>query len=83
MAARQDWIEPLSPTDIAEIEAAAAPLAARSADLAHLQLQDFALPTLAGRLARIQQDVLDGRGFALLRRLPVWQWPGRRSATAL
>lgn len=82
MAARQDWIEPLSPTDIAEIEAAAAPLAARSADLAHLQLQDFALPTLAGRLARIQQDVLDGRGFALLRGLPVAQWPLRLSATA-
>ncbi len=82
MAASQDWIEPLSATDITEIEAAAAPLAARAADIAQLQVEDFPLPTLAPRLARIQQDVLDGRGFALLRGLPVAQWPLRLSATA-
>lgn len=82
MAARQDWIEPLSAADIAEIEAAAAPLAARAADIAALQVQDFPLPTLARRLAQIQHDVLDGRGFALLRGLPVQDWPLRLSATA-
>jgi hypothetical protein len=82
MAARTDWFELLSPTDIAEIEAAAAPLAAREADIAGLQQQDFPLPTLAPRLAQIQHDVLEGRGFALLRGLPVQRWPLRLSATA-
>ncbi len=82
MAARQDWITPLSPADIAEIEAAAAPLAGRDADIASLQLQDFPLPTLAHRLAQIQHDVLQGCGFALLRGLPVHRWPLRLSATA-
>jgi len=82
MAARQDWIEPLSPAEIAEIAAAAAPLADHGTDIASLQAPDFPLPTLAGRLAQIQHEVLQGRGFALLRGLPVADWPLRLSATA-
>ena len=82
MAARQDWIEPLSHADIAEIGTAAAALAAREADIAALQRQQFPLPTLGPRLARIRREVLDGRGFALLRGLPVADWPLRQSATA-
>lgn len=82
MAERQDWIEILSPADIAEIAAAATPLAARDADIATLAVQDFPLPTLAPRLAQIKHDVLEGRGFALLRGLPVADWPLRLSATA-
>jgi hypothetical protein len=82
MAASTDWIEPLSPADIAEIEAAAAPLADRGADIAALTAADFPLPTLAARLARIRHTVLEGRGFVLLRGLPVQRWPLRLSATA-
>ncbi len=82
MAARQDWIEPLSAAEIAEIAAAAAPLAAHGADIAGLQARDFPLPTLAGRLAQIRHEVLQGRGFALLRGLPVADWPLRLSAAA-
>ena len=82
MAARDDWIELLGPAEIAEVEAAAAPLAARQADIAALRQRDFPLPGLAGRLARIRQQLLHGRGFALLRGLPVQRWPLRLSATA-
>jgi alpha-ketoglutarate-dependent taurine dioxygenase len=82
MAQRQDWIEHLSAADIAEIEAAAAPLAARGADIAALTRQHFPLPTLASRLAQIRHAVLEGRGFVLLRGLPVARWPLRLSATA-
>lgn len=82
MAARTDWIAPLSPADIAEITAAAAPLADRGADIATLTAADFPLPTLAPRLASLQQQVLEGRGFVLLRGLPVEHWPLRLSATA-
>jgi hypothetical protein len=82
MAARGDWIEPLSAAEIAEIEAAAAPLAARGADIAALTAADVPLPTLAARLGRIRHEVLEGRGFVLLRGLPVDRWPLRLSATA-
>ena len=82
VAASTDWIEPLSPAEIAEIEAAAVPLAAGQADIATLTAADFPLPTLAPRLARIRHEVLRGRGFVLLRGLPVERWPLRVSATA-
>ena len=82
MAARSDWIELLSAADIAEIEAAAAPLAAREADIAAIVAADFPPPTLAPRLARIRRELLDGRGFVLLRGLPVQRWTMRLSATA-
>lgn len=82
MAARRDWIEPLSAEEIAEIKAAAAPLAGGTADIALMSADDFVLPTLAPRLARIRAEVLRGRGFALLRGLPVDRWPLRLAATA-
>ena len=82
MAARSDWIEHLAPAEVAEIEAAAAPLAASDLDIAQISAADFALPTLGGRLVRIRDAVLNGRGFALLRGLPVERWPMRMAATA-
>jgi hypothetical protein len=82
MAARGDWLETFSSAELTEIEAATAPLATRDTDIAALTLADFPLPTLAPRLARIRHEVLRGRGFVLLRGLPVQRWPLRWSATA-
>jgi Taurine catabolism dioxygenase TauD, TfdA family len=80
MAARSDWIEPLHAADIAEIEAAV--VMNQERDIATLRAADFPLPTLAKRLATIRNDVLRGRGFALLRGLPVQRWTTRQSAIA-
>lgn len=80
MAARRDWALTFSAEDIAEIDDALQPLA--QADIAALKRDDFPLPTLAPRLARIRHDVLHGRGFVLLRGLPVQRWSLRQSATA-
>ena len=82
MAARSDWIEGLDAEDVAEIEAAVAPLDAAGADIARIGRADFALPRLGSRMARILGDVLDGRGFVLLRGLPVQRWSLRQSAIA-
>ena len=84
MAARRDWVETFSAEDIAEIEAAIRPLAQANiaADIANIRAADFPLPTLGPRLARIRHDVLHGRGFVLLRGLPVQRWSRRESATA-
>ena len=84
MAARRDWVETFSAEDIAEIEAAIRPLAQVdiAADIATIRAADFPLPTLGPRLARIRHDVLHGRGFVLLRGLPVQRWSRRESATA-
>lgn len=82
MAARSDWIEILDEEDVAEIGAAVAPLDAAGADIARIGRADFALPRLAPRMQRILGDVQDGRGFVLLRGLPVQRWSLRQSAIA-
>ena len=80
MAQRDDWIHLLSTQDIEEVELAARPWAGR--DLSGLRPGGFPLPQLGPKLASIRQEVLNGRGFALLRGLPVAQWPEELSAAA-
>ncbi|HYD04934.1 MAG TPA: TauD/TfdA family dioxygenase [Reyranella sp.] len=83
MAARSDWVMPLTPADIAEIEAATDTLIARGTDIATITAGDFPLPDLSARIkARVRDEVLDGRGFLLIRGLPVERWDLRKSATA-
>jgi hypothetical protein len=83
MAARGDWLEHFSPAEVAELErAAAAWLASGPGHPAALDAASFALPLLAPRLARIRNEVLRGRGFVLLRGLPVQRWPERLSELA-
>src|ERR1041384_2566761 len=83
MAQRDDWLMPLSVAEIAEVESAATALARREADIAAIAARDFPLPTLGPKLkARVRDEVLNGRGFLLLRGLPVERWSMRESATA-
>jgi hypothetical protein len=83
MAARTDWRMALTPADIAEIEAATDALLARDMDIAAITARDFPLPHLAPLLkARTRDEVLNGRGFLLIRGLPVERWSLRKSATA-
>jgi hypothetical protein len=83
MARRGEWLMPLSAAEIAEIEAATQVLSAREADIAAIAARDFPLPTLAAKLkARVEREVLNGRGFLLMRGLPVERWTMREAATA-
>ncbi|MGI9409106.1 MAG: TauD/TfdA family dioxygenase, partial [Hyphomicrobiaceae bacterium] len=82
MAASTEWLHHLSDDDVAEIEAAVTPLAEREVDIARITRSDFPLPNLAPKLTAICDEVIDGRGFALLRGLPVERWSVRQSATA-
>jgi Taurine catabolism dioxygenase TauD, TfdA family len=77
-----EWIEPLSQAELAEIESVTKQLAQTEIDWQNLRSQDFPLPNLSGRLARIGQEVLEGRGFVLLRALPVERWGRRLAAIA-
>ncbi|WP_428676558.1 TauD/TfdA family dioxygenase [Reyranella sp.] len=83
IARRDDWMMPLSAAEVAEVEAATQALVARDADIAVLKPKDFPLPTLGAKLrSRVGEEVLNGRGFLLLRGLPVDRWSIRESATA-
>jgi Taurine catabolism dioxygenase TauD, TfdA family len=82
MAAAGAWIEHLSPVEIDEIERATRRFAATGIDISTLRYSDFPLPELGPRLQRVLRDVLHGRGFALLRGLPVGRWTRREAAIA-
>jgi hypothetical protein len=82
MAASREWIEPLTSAEIAEIDGAVQRWMRAERDLAALTADDFPLPTLGPRLRQILEVVLNGRGFVLLRGLPVERWSRRQAATA-
>lgn len=75
-----EWIYQLSAAEIAEIEAATAVNLGR--DIATITQADFRLPTLGPVLDRLRDEVLNGRGFVLVRGLPVEERPIAESATA-
>jgi Taurine catabolism dioxygenase TauD, TfdA family len=82
MLTRRNWIEQLSETEIAEVERATTPLAKARVEITAIRRDDFLLPTLGPRLQRILDDTLNGRGFALIRCLPVERWTKFESAIA-
>jgi TfdA family taurine catabolism dioxygenase TauD len=77
-----EWTYRFSPSEIAEIEAAAKAVRARGLDIAEIRCEDFPLPTLGPVFDRLRAEVLDGRGFVLLRGMPVEDWPIAESAIA-
>jgi hypothetical protein len=79
---KRDWIEYLSPTEVAEVNTAIKRLAIQSTDITSIVREDFPLPTLGLRLRQLLDDVLNGRGFVLLRALPVGTWTKPESAIA-
>jgi len=82
MARQDDWIFRFSENDVAEIESAVAAALSQKRSLLGVEREDFALPRLAARLGSIQSDVVRGRGFVLLRGLPVEHWTREQAACA-
>src|ERR1700741_1960721 len=76
-----EWSYRLSATELSEIEAAVKEVRGRGLDLADITRADFPLPTLGPVLDRLRGDVVNGRGFVLLRGLPVEDRPITESAT--
>jgi hypothetical protein len=76
--AGRDWIEQLSEEEIAEVEVATKRSIDRmtdpEADIVSIRRDDFPLPTLGPRLERMLEEILSGRGFVLIRSLPVERW---------
>tara|TARA_B100000676_G_scaffold305250_1_gene359051 strand:+ start:3031 stop:4092 length:1062 start_codon:yes stop_codon:yes gene_type:complete len=73
MVESYSWIHEFSVSEVAELESAATKVL--NDEIIDLSCEDFELPTLDPVLQGIRRDVVDGRGFALLRGLPVKKWP--------
>ena len=76
----EEWTWTLSSAEIAEIEAAVAGVAGR--DIATISRADFPLPTMGPKLDQVRDEILNGRGFILIRGLPVEGRPIAESAAA-
>ena len=78
---RGDWTYRLSDAEIAELEQALAAARARGVALATLGPADFPLPTLGPVLHTIRDELIDGRGFVLIRGLPIERYSREAAAT--
>ena len=82
IAQSDDWLEHLSDADIAELEHAIRDLEQSHVEPATITANDVPLINLAPRLQSILDEVLNGRGFVLMKRLPVERWTRRKAALA-
>jgi hypothetical protein len=86
VAAQGGWIDTLEADEIDELAQAARPWLARverdPRALNDLSPAQFPLPTLARRIADLTHELLHGRGFVLVRGIPVALWGNRLSAVA-
>ncbi|HEX3185796.1 MAG TPA: TauD/TfdA family dioxygenase [Pyrinomonadaceae bacterium] len=82
MMARGDWLERLAEEEVDELESAVRRIESSKSDVAAMTAEDVALPTLGPRLRRILDEVLNGRGFVVIRALPLERWTRRQAALA-
>lgn len=68
---RQDWVYPLSPASIAVLDAALATLKARGLRYPDFTREDFPIEALAPQLNAWADALEDGRGFVVVRGIPV------------
>ncbi len=71
LAQDSTWIQHFTGDDLAELDAALAGVRARGLADEALTAADFPLPTFAAKLAAILHEIREGRGFVVLRGLPV------------
>ena len=71
LAGSDDWIHELSAPQLTELDAALAAVKARDLRFPHFTREDFPLPGTAADLQHHAQELETGRGFVLLRGLPV------------
>jgi hypothetical protein len=79
---RRDWVTTLTTADVAEIERALAAVKARTVAMAAMRREDFPLPTLGPGIAEWTRELTDGRGFLVIRGLPVASWGDDDAARA-
>jgi hypothetical protein len=82
LAGDDSWLVRLRDADLAEIELAARGVLDRGLGIVDVTADRFPLPGVGPKLAAVGDAVLHGRGFVLLRGLPVQRWAVELSAVA-
>src|SRR5688572_5990476 len=82
LATRDDWIYRLSADDVAEIDRAVTAFGASGIALADISRKSFPLASFASTLGSIATELVEGRGFVLMRGLPVDRYTREETAIA-
>ena len=82
LANDEGWVHVLSDPDIAELDLLVKTLDEKVTDVLEITAEDINLPTLGPRLKKVASDVIDGRGLALIRGVPVARYTRLQSAIA-
>ena len=76
------WVHVLTDEEKAEIGAAADEFIASGRPLTGMTKESFKLPTLSKLMLEIREDVLNGKGFNLMKGFPTEEWGVDKSAVA-
>ncbi len=76
------WLTKVTDENIEDMEKALAGVRSRGLSMTNITRDDFALPSMAAKLEEIADDIENGRGFRLIRGLPVQSW-GVEDATVI
>ena len=71
LAKSDDWIIRLTPADIAELDQALAVVEQANIAVHEITAEDFVLPRLGVRLRAFADEIENGRGFGIIRGVPV------------
>lgn len=83
MATRKDeWLHVLSAPELADLDAAVERVLSRDLDILDISKADFELPVLGPVLSSMRRDLLQGRGFNVLRGAPVDRYDRRAAGIA-
>jgi hypothetical protein len=82
LSRRDDWIRRFSAAELAELDAAMRAFRESGVPLAEISPASFRLPALGAALASVLGELLEGRGFAVLRGLPVERYSREEQAIA-
>lgn len=83
MRAREhEWTYHLTPNDIQELDEALVLARAMGKPIHELTQEDFPLPLLAPKLRALGSEVVHGRGFQIIKGVPVERWSREESVTA-
>ena len=77
---RDDWIIELSDEEIQELKDAVS--LSKAIPIVKMSASSFTLPAFASRIRELRHELIYGRGFVVLRGLPVHEWDRESSARA-
>lgn len=82
VARATDWVHVLSAAEIADLDRAIARVEASGTDLADVGREQFGMPVFGPVLDTLREDIIDGRGFVLIRGVPVHRYSRLQSTIA-